>query len=316
MSQPKRRSGSRRAASARSVATRSSSRPPSKSQSQRDHAPWPRVLSRGRGTGASLGFSPGSCAAVRDSGWGEKEDAAVPRYPSPATRGRCGGPPAQGQRKQRQAGEEGWDRVADVYCEADRGALGACGAEGGEDVGEHAEQGHAAHPAQDARSAPERAVRPPAIAPSDDQRPEGAESLVQARLEVLAPDAGVGRVVDDREVWTAGLQSLRMRQRDRPQMLQLRQWVAGDDQVAQVPVAAAGKSCRKPPSGGRPATSLRSQDDDSQRQRRSHRECRRLRTDCEADCESRYSQREHFGRQPRKTRSPFSVDKDRDRGQQ
>ena len=43
----------------------------------------PRVLSGGRGTGAVLGFSPGGSAAVRESGRGEKEDAASPRHPSP-----------------------------------------------------------------------------------------------------------------------------------------------------------------------------------------------------------------------------------------
>ena len=52
-------------------------------------AAGPRVLSRGRGAGASLGFSPEESEAVRDRGWGEKEDAAVPRHPSPS-------PPAGG----------------------------------------------------------------------------------------------------------------------------------------------------------------------------------------------------------------------------
>lgn len=41
----------------------------------------PRVLSGGRGAGASLGFSPEAPGAVRDGGRGEKEDAAVPRHP-------------------------------------------------------------------------------------------------------------------------------------------------------------------------------------------------------------------------------------------
>jgi hypothetical protein len=47
----------------------------------------PRVLSGRGGAGASLGFSPGDEAAVRDRGRGEKEDAAVPRHllsPPPA----------------------------------------------------------------------------------------------------------------------------------------------------------------------------------------------------------------------------------------
>ena len=43
----------------------------------------PRVLSGGRGTGTSLGFSPGVSAAVREGGRGEKEDAAVSRHPYP-----------------------------------------------------------------------------------------------------------------------------------------------------------------------------------------------------------------------------------------
>lgn len=43
----------------------------------------PRVLSGRGGAGASLGFSPDEGEAVRDRGRGEKEDAAVPRYPSP-----------------------------------------------------------------------------------------------------------------------------------------------------------------------------------------------------------------------------------------
>ena len=41
----------------------------------------PRVLSGRGGAGASLGFSPGEGAAVRDGERGEKEDAAVPRHP-------------------------------------------------------------------------------------------------------------------------------------------------------------------------------------------------------------------------------------------
>jgi hypothetical protein len=44
----------------------------------------PRVLSRERGAGQALGFSPQSEEAVRDRDWGEKEDAAQARHPSPA----------------------------------------------------------------------------------------------------------------------------------------------------------------------------------------------------------------------------------------
>jgi hypothetical protein len=40
-----------------------------------------RVLPGRGGAGASLGFSPGTPAAIRDRGRGEKEDAAVPRHP-------------------------------------------------------------------------------------------------------------------------------------------------------------------------------------------------------------------------------------------
>lgn len=54
-----------------------------------DAAGGARVLSRGRGAGWSLGFSPSSRAAVRERGRGEKQDAAPPRHPSPA-------PPARG----------------------------------------------------------------------------------------------------------------------------------------------------------------------------------------------------------------------------
>ena len=43
----------------------------------------PRVLSRGRGAGPPLGFSPPSWGAVRGSGRGEKEDAAPARHPCP-----------------------------------------------------------------------------------------------------------------------------------------------------------------------------------------------------------------------------------------
>jgi hypothetical protein len=49
----------------------------------------PRVLSRERGAGLALGFSPRRGAAVRGGGWGEKEDAAPARHPSPV-------PPAGG----------------------------------------------------------------------------------------------------------------------------------------------------------------------------------------------------------------------------
>ena len=50
------------------------------------------------------------------------------------------------------------------------------------------------------------------MAPSDDERPQRAEGVVQAGAEVVAPDAGVGRVVEDAEVGTARLQALRMGQ--------------------------------------------------------------------------------------------------------
>jgi hypothetical protein len=43
----------------------------------------PRVLSRGRGTGQGLGFSPQSGGAVREREGGEKEDAAPARHPAP-----------------------------------------------------------------------------------------------------------------------------------------------------------------------------------------------------------------------------------------
>jgi hypothetical protein len=49
-----------------------------------------RVLSRGRGAGAALGFSPRRGSAVRDRVGGEKQDAALSRHPSPA-------PPARGR---------------------------------------------------------------------------------------------------------------------------------------------------------------------------------------------------------------------------
>jgi hypothetical protein len=53
-------------------------------------APGARVLSRGRGVGAALGFSPHRDSAVRDRAWGEKQDAALSRHPSPV-------PPARGR---------------------------------------------------------------------------------------------------------------------------------------------------------------------------------------------------------------------------
>src|SRR5665811_950968 len=52
-------------------------------------APGARVLSRDRGAGTGLGFSPRRESAVRDPDWGEKEDAAPSRHPCPA-------PPARG----------------------------------------------------------------------------------------------------------------------------------------------------------------------------------------------------------------------------
>jgi 4-amino-4-deoxy-L-arabinose transferase-like glycosyltransferase len=52
--------------------------------------PGARVLSRGRGAGAALGFSPHRESAVRDRDWGEKQDAALSRHPSPT-------PPARGR---------------------------------------------------------------------------------------------------------------------------------------------------------------------------------------------------------------------------
>ena len=93
---------------------------------------------------------------------------------------------------------------------------------------------------------------------ADDQRPERAEGVVEPGDEVVAPDAGVGRVVGDAEVGPADLQALRVRQGDRPQVLDLRQRVAGDDQVAQVPEAAAERAparttSPRPPSAAPPA---------------------------------------------------------------
>lgn len=57
--------------------------------SNRDRRRGARVLSRDRGAGGALGFSPASPAGVRGRGWGEKGDAAPRRHPSPA-------PPARG----------------------------------------------------------------------------------------------------------------------------------------------------------------------------------------------------------------------------
>jgi hypothetical protein len=67
----------------------------------------PRVLSGGRGAGASLGFSPGGDAAVRDRGRGEKEDAAVPRHPYPP-------PPAGEAHPPRDRAQKGLTLVAVV----------------------------------------------------------------------------------------------------------------------------------------------------------------------------------------------------------
>lgn len=49
----------------------------------RDKGVGARVLSWGGGPGSALGFSPEAGAAVRGSGWGEKEDAARSRDPLP-----------------------------------------------------------------------------------------------------------------------------------------------------------------------------------------------------------------------------------------
>ena len=138
--------------------------------------------------------------------------------------------------------------------------VGAGGAERREEVGEEAEEGDAADPAQDpvaaARGAPAGAAT---TAPTSDQRPERAEGLVQAGGEVVAPDAGVGRVVDDAEVRAGRPAGARGAGSEiGPRLLDLRHRVAGDDQVAQVPEAAAQRGPARtttppPPSAARPA---------------------------------------------------------------
>jgi hypothetical protein len=65
----------------------------------------PRVLSRRRGAGAALGFSPQGEEAVRDREGGEKEDAAPPRHPSSA-------PPAGDTQQPRGPWPDGMSLVA------------------------------------------------------------------------------------------------------------------------------------------------------------------------------------------------------------
>ena len=127
---------------------------------------------------------------------------------------------------------------------------------------------------------------------------------MEAGLEVVAPDAGVGGVVGDREVGTPFLQALRMRQRDRPEVLKLGERVAGDDQIAQVPVPAARQACREPPAGSGPAAAGGRQHDDRQGEHRGHCQGRGL------------GAHSHPSRKPsdsqRPTRLPLSIDEDGD----
>ncbi len=178
------------------------------------------------------------------------------------------------QRQQHDPRQQGRDHVADVDPEADRFALGAGGAERREEVGEEAEEGNAADPANDPVAAAEKRPERGQGGGTDDQRPEDAEGLVQAGAEVVAPDAGVGRVVGDAEVRTAFLQALGMGQRDRAEAVDLGNRVAGDDQVAQVPVAAAEQRRREPPPRRRPTPPLRRQDEHREAERGRHRQHR------------------------------------------
>ena len=81
----------------------------------------------------------------------------------------------------------------------------------------------------------------PATASAEDERPEVAEPLLEPGREEVAPDVGVGDVVGDR-VGIAALQLLGLV--ERPDV-DARERVAGDDQVAHVPEAAAGDQSRR-----------------------------------------------------------------------
>ena len=139
---------------------------------------------------------------------------------------------------------------------------------------------------------PRRAEQAAGEGRGDDQRPEDAEGVVQAGREVVAPDAGVGRVVGDAEVRPAVLQPLGMGQRDRPEALDLR--ATGCRRRS----GCAGTRSRRPASAGtnhHPAAAQRlpgrRQHDHGDAQRRRHRQHRRLGPGGQPDGKPRRRQR-------------------------
>ena len=157
-------------------------------------------------------------------------------------------------------------------------------------------------------------------APAITSGQSSAEGVVQAGGEVFVPDAGVGRVVGDAEIGTAALQALGMGQRDRPEAFELGQRVAGGDQVAQVPVAAAGEGGGEPPAGRGPAPPGGRQEDHSHGQRRRHRHRGRLRADRHPDRQpggrQRPARRQRGAGQARVPPPRPGSDQDRDRREQ
>ena len=173
------------------------------------------------------------------------------------------------------------------------------------------------------RPADERQQRRQRRPPTTTSGQSAPKASCRPGREVVAPDAGVGRVVGDAEVGPAGLQALRVRQRDRPEVLDLGQRVAGDDQVAQVPVAAAGErparttrraAARRRPAGASAITATR-------QRRRPSASTVDLGPGREPDGEPGRGERPAERRRrvaalPSRSRVRPGVDQDRDRGQQ
>ena len=142
---------------------------------------------------------------------------------------------------------------------------GPGGAERREQVGEHPEEDDAADPAHGAVAPPSQRQDRPREGGERDQRPEPAEGAVEAGEEVVAPDAGVGRIVGDVEVGPGALQALGVEQVFSPQMADPGNWVAGGEQVAEVPEAATEQCRDEPPGPGGAAPAGRGEGDDGDR---------------------------------------------------
>ena len=186
-----------------------------KQHSQDSHSQWP--------AGPVVGWGPRT--APRLTG------GPTPRHPREKRR-----------REDGQAEDEGGSEVAEAGLEAARQPLWAGSRGRGNEPGDdHRKASEAGNRQRSSAVRRKEAKQQPTQSESRNQGPEDGETAVQARQEPVGPDGAVGQVAEDVVAFSAAEGLIGRGERDRAEAVELGQWVAGVDQVTEIPVAAPGQ---------------------------------------------------------------------------